>query len=183
MTRLPRPWGAGVVICHGALSLALLATSRPLAAQARPVPVAPGARVRVEAPTLGLRPVVRRVAGRLGDTLLLIPDRRTGGDTLAVALADVVGLEVSRGRLRRSVVAGVVGGIVGTAAAAVYAYNAYDPGPRFCSILCDKMTRRGLVTTWTLAGAQGGLALGALTGRFALGEAWQRLLPPRNRAT
>lgn len=144
--------------------------------------VTPGARVRIEASALGTRRVVRQVYLQRGDTLFLVPDPRTGRDPVALALTDVRSLEVSRGWRQHALVGGFTGLAVGVAAGAVYGNDQYDPGPRVCFILCTQ-TRRELITGYAFLGASVGAPLGALIGRFGLGDSWDRLLPARARVS
>ena len=160
-------------------AVALLTPSAPLAAQHRPASLAPGARVRLAAPPLGPRRVLRRVHVQRGDTLLLVPDRGARhdlGDTVTVALADVRQLEVSRGWRRRAIAGAFVGLALGVTAGAVHGHNRYDPGPRVCFILC-KASRRSMVTRYALLGAYVGPPAGVFVGRFVLGDSWERLVP------
>ena len=160
-----------------------LAAAAPAAAQAPSAVLAPGARVRVEAPVLGTVPVVRRVAVQLGDTLVLAADRRTGRDSVVLTLADVRTLEVSRGWRQRAITGGLVGLVVGMAAGAVIGYNS-PMQAESCGPGCerDEITRREGAVLLAPTGAQAGAALGALFGRFVLGERWERLVPGGRRA-
>jgi hypothetical protein len=164
------------------LLLGLLAAG-PAAAQT-PI-LTPGARVRVEAPALGPDRAARRLVGQRGDTLLLVPDRRAGGDTIAVALTEIRGLEVSRGWRRRALLGAAVGLAAGAAAGAAVGYNASEPpDPPECIWFCKRRdTRREDAALFALVGAQYGMGLGALVGRFVLGERWERLVPSGGRVS
>ena len=155
-----------------------LAAAAPAAAQAPATTLTPGTRVRVESPVLGARAVVRRVAVQRGDTLVLARDQRAGRDSVVLALADVRTIEVSRGWRQRAITGGLVGLVGGTAAGAVIGYNspmAAEPCGRDCTRA--EVTRKQGALMLAPTGAQAGAALGALFGRFVLGERWERLAP------
>lgn len=159
-----------------------LAASSSAAAQNATATVAPGARVRVESSVLGTGRMIRQVYLQRGDTLFLVPDPRIGGDPVALPMADVRSLEVSRGWRQHALVGAFTGLAVGVAAGAVYGNDQYDPGPRSCFIFCTQ-TRRELITQYASLGASVGPPLGALIGRFAFGDSWDRILPARARVS
>jgi hypothetical protein len=164
----------------------VLAAAAPAAAQAPSPILTPGTRVRVESPVLGAGRTVRRVAVQRGDTLVLASDRRAGRDSVVLTIADVRSLEVSHGWRERAITGGVVGLVVGVAAGAIIGYNSpvrADSGTCgliFCTGGREEVTRKEGAVLFGQAGAQAGAALGALFGRFVLGERWERLVP-RNR--
>jgi hypothetical protein len=156
------------------LLLGLLGAA-PAAAQTGTLP--PGARVRVTAPTLGPQRAVFRLSAQRGDTLLLIRTRSRSAETVPLALQDVRELELSHGWRRRALVGGMVGLGVGVAAGAVIGYNSpVEPDPPECTLFCSEgLTRREGASLAAVSGAQVGAALGALVGRFVLGERWERI--------
>jgi hypothetical protein len=165
-----------------ALVVVAATASRGAAAQRTRVPVAPGARVRAEAPGLGAGRSTWDVADVRPDTLLLVP-AHAGGPRVAVALADVSRLEVNRGPLRNTLLGGAAGLALGAAAGAVYGRS--RPGPfadvANCLVGCTPEqyaeSQRPRPGDWAVLGAIPGLTLGVLVGRFAVGDRWQRVVP------
>lgn len=150
-----------------------LASLAPAGAVTLPAGVPRGALVRVRAPGAA-RPLVARVVGVRGDSLVL---RRPGSrGERAVALSGVQALEIGAGRYRtRSALLGAgVGAVVGAAAIGAIAYrNALDD--EFL-VENDEVGRTAL---WAagFSGVPLGAAVGGLVG-YAIGTERWVLLPP-----
>jgi len=132
-----------------------------------------GARVRVTVPGVSPVPLVASLIRVDADTLLAEP---VAGGRIAIPLASVAGLEVSRGRGprgMRALVSGFIGfcaglmagGIVGNSRADA---DADDPG--------------ATVRTSALAGGLVGGAAGAFVGACTVGERWESVPLHRPRA-
>jgi hypothetical protein len=166
---------------------------RDAGAQAGHPAVAPGERVRVEAPTLSPGRTTWDVSGIRRDTLLLLPAGAARGPRTAVALADVTRLEVNRGARRNTLIGGAVGLVLGATAGAVY--GADRPGPFSgisglgCLFGCTeeqlrevRRAQRPAPGFYAVLGAAAGLPVGTLVGRFVVGDRWERVGPGRTPA-
>ena len=172
-------------LCCSVVTAAMVAAAEPAAAQApAALPIADGTRARVTAPALGPSRRVATVIAQRGDTLVL---RSEGAlNSVAVPLAGVTGLEVSRGRhtrVRRGLAVGLVtGAVVG----AVASYAAYKPDTCgetelgcFLSPL-PEFSRSDETVLGAIGGGLLGAAVGSVVGLAWRTERWERVsLPPR----
>lgn len=149
-----------------------LASLAPAGAVTLPAGVPRGALVRVRAPEAGARPVVARVVGVRGDSLVLrVPGSR--GET-AVALSGVRALEIGAGRTRsRSALRGAAIGVaVGAVAIGTLGYVAAKNDPY--------QTNPPSTNALWMGGFFGvpiGAGIGGLAG-YAVGTERWVLLPP-----
>ncbi len=133
--------------------MTLLLITRVTGLAAQHTLVTPGARVRVSAPTVAERPLLGTVVALEVDTLIV--DARGYAHPLALPLASLAWLEVSRGQKSRTLkgagIGFLVGGAAGLATAAIW-----------CAIDCDA----GDPYTGLVYAALGvlGAGVGALTG-------------------
>ena len=157
------------------LTLAFLSAGyAPAAAQSA---VAPGARVRITAPYLDRE--IGTLIALTADTLLA---RGPRGDTLAVPVAAISRLEVSRGRRKHTWRGAGIGLLVGTAAGAAISAATYHESDRSCPAtdsFCgfDVSPDRGeTVIAGAVLGGALGAAVGGVVGASRRKEAW-RVVP------
>jgi hypothetical protein len=145
-----------------ALALAALGFSLPipLAAQVR-LPLAPGQRVRVTAPSASMRNEVATIEAITADTLVLV--RMWAGQSLrsAVPLASVQGMDMSRRRRGHAGVGAALGGMLGFIAGTI----ADRQCERTCGIIC--------ICLYRPVGAVVGLGLGAICGAGWKTDLWE----------
>jgi len=160
MTRLCAPTQSpAAVLLHAAtLLVLLLAYPQPQAAAQASVPLGLGDRVRVTAPGLVPGRAVGSVLA-LSDTLLLQDD--AGESLLAIPIASVIHLEVSRGRRSRWARGLGVGFLGGALVGAVYGGTNAGTGPGEIDLPTD--VAMGLSAAFFGAGgALVGLVIGAM---------------------
>jgi len=168
-------------LCCSVVTAATVAALDPAAAQApAALPIAAGTRARVTAPALGPSRRVATVIAQRGDTLVL---RSEGAlNSVAVPLAGVTGLEVSRGRhtrVRRGLVVGLLGGALVGAVSAFAAYES-DPCAQGQFFGCFDMGRGEQMGLGAVAGGVLGAAVGSVVGLAWRTVRWERVsLPPR----
>jgi len=141
-----------IVLAVGLLAHA--ATADLIAQQV--LPVAPGARVRVTAPTVAEGTVVGTVASAHSDTLVLEVNEDS---LLAIPLTTVTSLEVSEGQSSSAGGLAVVGGFVGIFAGALIASSNVEESSS--GGLAGGGYERELAT---VGGAVAGLFVGAIVG-------------------
>ncbi|SRR6266566_692982 len=128
--------------------------------------VAPGDRVRLVAPPVSQERLIGTVLSRRADTLVLhVPDAAA---QVAVPLAAIERLEVSRGRHGHAFAGFAVGFLVGAAAEGVAYANCQG-------LLCPHRDGAGLAVTTGLLLGLPGLVIGALI----RSEDWERVPLPR----
>ncbi len=159
---------------------------RDAGAQAARSAVAPGDRVRVEAPALGPGRSTWDVSRFRRDTLLLLPAGVGRGPRTAVALADVTSLEVHRGRQRYPLAGAVTGLVAGAVAGAIFGAHTPAPGSGLeCILGCTEEERRRALRPapgfWALMGGLAGAEVGALVGVLVVRDRWQAVVPGRAR--
>jgi hypothetical protein len=135
--------------------------------------LAPGARVRITTPDLPRERVVAVYSDTRADTLILMRYQGPRADSLLVPLRELQSIEVSRGSRRRALTYGIAGAILGAIGGGLWGNNATIPadGPE-CTFLCStEPTRIGWYTGASIGLGVGG-TLGALFGRYVLGETW-----------
>ena len=149
-----------------ALALALAALAAPPAAAQAPVD--PGARVRVDAPTVD---GTFWVVAATRDTLVL--QRDSAGPAHRVPVAAIRRLDVSRGRrppLARFGRGLLIGAGIGAAVGVVSGLASGDDPQGFLSLTAEEKAVAGGV----LAGV-GGATIGGLVGVLGRGERWERV--------
>ncbi len=131
-------------------------------------PLSAPARVRVLASPLGTAPVIATVTARHGDSLLLsVPDR----GPVALPLAAVQRIEVSRGTRGKTAVGALVGLAVGTVATAVFLATFCNDPDTLCA--SDEHVRAFAVIALPATG------VGAIVGTLVRSERWERVAPER----
>lgn len=162
------------------VALVALAAGRPAAAQEHPAPMRAGSVVRLAAPGLESARAAWAVASVRHDSLFLVPRADAGRPPVAVALADVTWLSVNRGSQRNALIAGFAGMGIGAAAGAIYGRSRHAPPFLHICILCGEEPEKS-PELWAVIGAFAGAPLGALVGRYLIGDHWQRVIPGRGR--
>lgn len=149
-----------------------LASLAPAGAVTLPAGVPQGALVRVRAPEAGARPLVARVVGVRGDSLVL-REQGSRGET-AVALAGVQALEIGAGRNRtRSALRGAaIGAAVGAVAIGTVGYVAASNDP-----YQENPASTNALWMGGFFGVPLGAGIGGLAG-YAIGTERWVLLPP-----
>jgi hypothetical protein len=148
------------------LPLLCLASASGLRAEEVGV-IAPGARVRVTAPVVGSKPLLGAIATVTEETLDLRVKRQE--PVVSVRRADIVRLQVSRGRARRK--AALIGGSIG--AAALLGVTYFD---------CTQWSADGCDPAASVAASAGiGFAVGAAVGALVAPERWQEIPADRSR--
>ncbi len=151
---VPRVGGRTAAVPHFADSFADMPSAGHPAPHARPV-VAPGARVRVTAPLMAPEPLVGTVLKLDADTIFLTGVALRRGK-VAVPVASVKRLEVSRGRSSLALQFAVIGFIAGAWIGA----NAVE-NQSFYSIDEPLATLAGVAVVGGVAGAVVGSAIGS----------------------
>ena len=168
---------------HATILVAILAFV-PLAAAAAQVPVRPGARVRVThlpncPPDTMCVKTPRQSVGTFlawkADSLVM----ESNGDTLAVPLETMTGLDMSRGRTTKAVEGAIIGGLLGAFAGGIIADLTYEAPRRRPQGLFGNgfiISDRGRATVaGVLVGGLGGAVAGALIGGLIKTDRWQEV--------
>ena len=171
---------------HAIMLVAILGFA-PFANATAQVPVRPGERVRVTRPPI-CRPnticigLPRQSVGTLlawkADSLVM----ESNGDTLAVPLETMSGLDVSWGRKTRAVEGAIIGGLLGGIVGGVIAVVTYEEPP--CAKAggglfgggCIFAVDPGIATLGgLLAGGLGGAVVGTIIGGLFETDIWQEV--------
>lgn len=149
------------------LTVALLLTaSVDLLAQQNP-PVAPGDRVRVSAPSIGIERLVATVLVLKPDTVVV-----RNREPLALPIASLTKLDVSRDRKSRARFGMIIGFWVGAAAGAVIAGSLENTeDSEFPDVNPDETV--GALLGGALLGGLAGAGLGALVGSTIKTDRWE----------
>lgn len=134
----------------------------PIVAGAQDASMAPGTRVRVTAPNLGLERHVATVVETRGDSIVV--GRK--GRSRTMALSDIPTLEVSTGRKMRVLPYALLGLGVGAIGGYAIGYSSYDGG----SFLSNSRSDEGRWVGATLGAV--GLLTGAIAGTVHRGDNW-----------
>lgn len=143
----------------------------PLSVGAQAESVAPGARVRVTAPTDNLKGAIGTVAEVRVDSIVLV----SKGGSRAVALTNITRLDVSTGRRSMFLRDTGIGLGIGTLAGVVIGYATYqeceEEGFMSCFLVPED---RGQAAMWGgVVGGAAGTLTGALIGVFHRGDRWR----------
>ena len=182
---MPRAPLSALAVLPALAALALAAAQSAAAQVPTTRPLAVGSRARVTASALGPDRRVATVLAHRGDTLALRPEGTQ--DSLALPLAQVTRLEVSRGergRVRRGLALGLLGGAV-LGAAGGYAMYESDPcaGESIESLGClasPPLSRSEEMLVGAGLGGLLGAVAGGVAGALWRTERWERVpLGPR----
>jgi hypothetical protein len=165
-----------------AAALALGGLSAALAAQPATLEVSPGTRVRISAPSLGVRSAIGTLTSAGPDTIALTPERG-GGGPMVLHRAAVTRFELSRGR-RSRVVGGATWLLIGAPAGAlgggllgfIDAFTDENTCGGGSRVECERVTDRRFGRKFS-TGVAVGAVIGALAGAgYGIGrraERWQ----------
>ena len=135
--------------------------------------VAPGDRVRVTAPSLGLKKEVGAVAALETSTLIVNSDERA--DALDVPLADVTKLEVYRGQKSQAGKGALIGGLVVAPIGVFTGILLHEYGERMCDSNCSESSGSagGAAVLGAALFGTVGAGLGALMGSAFRADRWE----------
>lgn len=163
-----------VVIASAGRAQTTQQTAQNTTASQLGIPLVPGMRVRVTAPTL-VAPLVVNYLENKADTLLFF-EEKAGRGIWSLTLDQITKLEVTRGEKshhRQSVVKyGVIGGAAGALAFGYFAANSRPS---------DKTRDYGMVTTGAV-GLVVGAGIGAYLGSRLSAEKWRPITLPKKLA-
>ncbi len=150
------------------LAAALIFTASVDLLAQQDAPVAPGARVRVSAPSIVNKRLVGTVVALKVDTLVVDAKGRRG--PLALPLAFVTGLEVSRGRKSNVGKGAGLGFLAGAFGGAILGLVTYEECTGFCPV-DPGAGGTALILAVVLGGV--GAGLGAVIGAVIPSERWE----------
>lgn len=150
----------------------VLPASVDLPAQQEP-PVAPGDRVRVTARNIDPDPLVGTLVALGADTCVL--EVKSRAEPLALPLASVTKLEVSRERRSKAGIGATVGFIGGALAGAVIAIASLDEECGVLSPDCDLNEDLESIAPAAVLGGLAGIGVGVLVGSVLKVDRWEEV--------